>query len=322
MFDKTPLMELSDVSRNFIIKKNFFEKNKVLYAVRDVSLKIERGDVLAIVGESGSGKTTLAKMLMNVLTPSSGQILYEGKPNDKRTVAERTRNLQAVFQDPYSSLNPRKTIGNIISLPLRIHEKNNSNVLYDKTLKIMDKVGLPARLYHSYPNQLSGGQRQRVSIARALILKPEIVICDELTSALDVSVQSQILNLLIDMKNEFKLTYVIITHNLAVVENIANKVAVMYLGKIVEMADCDKIFKSPRHPYTQALLGSILSPNSDLGIPRIELGVNFPDATNLPDGCSFHPRCSLAKSICNKIEPKDEFFGKDFVQCHNYETNR
>ena len=316
MTSSRPLLELRDVSRDFYIKTGIFSPKKVLRAVRSVSMTIERGDVLAIVGESGCGKTTLARMLMNVLEPTSGEILYDGRPDNERPPEERSRKLQAIFQDPYSSLNPRKAISSIISLPLRIHGVRDSASVRRETLKIMDKVGLPARLYDNYPNQLSGGQRQRVAIARALILKPEIVICDEPTSALDVSVQSQILNLLMDMRQEFNLTYVLISHNLGVVEHLANKVAVMYLGRIVEMADCETLFADPLHPYTQALLASIMTPDPDLGIPVVELGVAFPSALNPPDGCAFHPRCSKRIPICNLKQPDIILEGERKLECH------
>jgi peptide/nickel transport system ATP-binding protein len=317
-----PLMELRDVSRDFLIKTGLFGQKKILRAVRSVSMDIERGDVIALVGESGCGKTTLARMLMNVLEPTSGDILYEGKPSKDRSAAERSRKLQAVFQDPYSSLNPRKTIGSIISLPLRIHGDMAPAAIRSETLKIMDKVGLPARVYDNYPNQLSGGQRQRVAIARALILKPEIVICDEPTSALDVSVQSQILNLLIDMKHEFKLTYVLISHNLGVVEHLASKVAVMYLGRIVEMAACEELFSSPRHPYTKALLASIMAPDPDLDIPDVELGIAFPNAMNPPAGCAFHPRCNQKIPICSREQPGKIEQQAAILECHLFSNGK
>ena len=317
-----PLMELRNVSRDFLIKAGLFGQKKILRAVRSVSIDIEKGDVLALVGESGCGKTTLARMLMNVLEPTSGDILYQGKPNKDRSAADRSRKLQAVFQDPYSSLNPRKTIGSIVSLPLWIHGDLASAAIRSETLKIMDKVGLPARVYDNYPNQLSGGQRQRVAIARALILKPEIIICDEPTSALDVSVQSQILNLLIDMKHEFNLTYVLISHNLGVVEHLANKVAVMYLGRIVEMAACEELFSSPRHPYTRALLASIMAPDPDLDIPDVDLGVAFPNAMNPPVGCAFHPRCNQKMPICTIEQPSKVLQQERTLECHLFGNGR
>lgn len=316
MTSTAPLLELLDVSRSFQVKRGFFGPKQMLLAVRSVTLTIERGDVLALVGESGCGKTTLARLLMNVLEPTSGAILYDGRPNAERPLAERTRKLQAVFQDPYSSLNPRKSIGSIISLPMRVHRLGNSASIRQETLKIMDLVGLARRYYDSFPNQLSGGQRQRVAIARALILKPEIVICDEPTSALDVSVQAQILNLLVDLRRELGLTYIFISHNLAVVEHLATKVAVMYLGRIVEMADRETLFSNPRHPYTKALLASIMTPDPGAGIPDIQLGISFPNAISPPSGCAFHPRCTRNLPVCSQRQPGAVHDSQGSVECH------
>ncbi|MGP9791322.1 ABC transporter ATP-binding protein [Roseinatronobacter sp. NSM] len=311
-----PVLELRDVSRSFPVKTGYFGPTRMLQAVRGVTLNINRGDVLALVGESGCGKTTLARMLMGVLEPTQGQILHDGKPISGRPIAERSRHLQAVFQDPYSSLNPRKTIGSIVSLPLRVHRQGDAATIRAETLRIMDMVGLPARFFDSYPNQLSGGQRQRVAIARALILKPEIMICDEPTSALDVSVQSQILNLLMDLRRELNLTYVLISHNLAVIEHMATQVAVMYLGRIVESGDSSRVFAQPRHPYTQALLASVMTPDPGLGIPEIDLGVSFPNALAPPSGCAFHPRCSRALPQCSGVAPAPVRDDQGLIECH------
>lgn len=311
-----PVLALRDVSRSFSVKNGIFGPQRTLQAVRGVTLDIRRADVLALVGESGCGKTTLARMLMGVLEPTGGEILFNGQPISGRPVMERSRHLQAVFQDPYSSLNPRKTIGNIVSLPLRVHRQGDAATIRRRTLEMMDMVGLPARFFDSYPNQLSGGQRQRVAIARALILKPEIVICDEPTSALDVSVQSQILNLLMELRRELNLTYVLISHNLAVIEHMATQVAVMYLGRIVEAGDAARVFANPRHPYTQALLGSVMTPEPGLGIPQIDLGVAFPNALAPPSGCAFHPRCSHALARCSQVAPPTIHDAQGTVECH------
>lgn len=311
-----PVLELRDVSRSFSVKTGFFGPKRTLQAVRGVTLSINRGDVLALVGESGCGKTTLARMLMGVLEPTQGEILYNGRPITGRPIAERSRHIQAVFQDPYSSLNPRKTVGSIVSLPLRVHQQGSAAAIRAETLRIMDMVGLPARFFDNFPNQLSGGQRQRVAIARALILKPEIVICDEPTSALDVSVQSQILNLLMDLRTELNLTYVLISHNLAIIEHMATQVAVMYLGRIVEAGESSRIFAQPRHPYTQALLASVMIPDPELGIPEIDLGISFPNALDPPSGCAFHPRCGRNMPQCSQIAPPITQDDQGLVECH------
>ena len=312
------LIELQEVTRSFTVSDGFFAPKKLLQAVRGVSLKLMPGDVLALVGESGCGKTTLAKMLLGTLPVSSGEIIRGGSGATARTRKERTRQMQAVFQDPYSSLNPRKTIGSIISLPLRVHRQGSATEIRKTVGEIMDLVGLPPRFYDNYPSQLSGGQRQRVAIARALVLRPEIIICDEPTSALDVSVQSQILNLLIDLRAALGLSYLFISHNLAVVEHLATKVAVMYLGRIVETGDARTVFSNPRHPYTRALLASVLSPDPGAGVPDIQIGASFPNPLSPPTGCAFHPRCHLARADCQTDFPANVQDASGSVECHLY----
>ena len=311
-----PLLECHAVGRRFRVGKGLFAEKRVLNAVDGVSLSVRRGEVLAIVGESGCGKTTLARMLLGLLAPTSGTISFDGVPLidiGRRAIARR---IQPVFQDPYSSLNPRKTLSQIISLPLDVHQIGAPNERRRRVEEIMELVGLPRRLLHSYPSQLSGGQRQRVAIARALSIKPEIVICDEPTSALDVSVQAQILNLLQDLRNELGLTYIFISHDLAVVEHISDRVAVMYLGRLVEVGIAAQIFERPRHPYTDALLGSILTPDPNLGLPDIGLGAGFPDPLDPPPGCRFHPRCPKATAQCRAMEPVAIHDEAGIIECH------
>ena len=258
-------------------------------------------------------------MLLGLLPPSTGEIRFEGETIaglDRRVIARR---VQPIFQDPYSSLNPRKTIGSIIALPLRVHRVGASSEWPRLVAEMMDRVGLARRLAESFPGQLSGGQRQRVAIARALIMKPEIVICDEPTSALDVSVQSQILNLLQDLRRELGLTYLLISHNLAVVEHLATRVAVMYLGRIVEEADTETLFAAPRHPYTKALLASVLTPEPGLGLPDIGLGTSFPNPLAPPPGCGFHPRCGRAMPVCSAAAPRRISDAQGHVECHLYD---
>ena len=255
------ILEASKVTKDFKVYKGLFQDRENIKAVDTVSLKIKKGEILGIVGESGCGKTTLAKMLLGLLRPDSGFVQIKGKDINAISRLQLAKLVQPIFQDPYSSLNPRKTIGSIMSLPLRVQQKTSQKELRKLIFKTMDLVGLSSRMIDHYPNQLSGGQRQRVAIGRALINRPEIIICDEPTSALDVSVQSQILNLLNALRDELNLTDVLISHNLAVVEHMATKVAVMYFGKKVEEADTDSIFSSPKDDYTKKLLNSILLPN-------------------------------------------------------------
>lgn len=265
-----PVLEVRNAGREFLLDAGLFKPKRVLRAVEDVSLKVERGETLGLVGESGCGKSTLSRMMLGLLAPSSGEILFEGVPVAKLERAAMARRVQPIFQDPYSSLNPRKTIGAIIGLPLVVHGLcGNAAERRMRVEALMDRVGLARRFYGLSPNQLSGGQRQRVAIARALIVEPELLICDEPTSALDVSVQSQILNLLQDLQKELNLTLLLISHNLAVVQHMATRVAVMYLGRIVEENDTASLFAAPSHPYTQRLLSSILTPEPGLGVPAV-----------------------------------------------------
>jgi len=314
-----PLLETRSVTRNFTIGAGLFRKKQTLTAVNGVSLSINKGDVLGLVGESGCGKSTLAMMLLGLLPPSGGDILFNGEPVKSIPRLELARRIQPIFQDPYSSLNPRKSVGDIISLPLRVHNIGTPEERQQKVRKIMAVVGLPERYITNFPSQLSGGQRQRVAIARALIMRPEIVICDEPTSALDVSVQSQILNLLLDLREELGLTYILISHNLAVVEHIATQVAVMYLGRIVEEKNTDALFGRAEHPYTDALLASVLTPEPGLGIPDAHLGIEFPNPIDPPAGCSFHPRCPHATEHCATEVPRPIDRAGGRVECHIYD---
>jgi len=315
----TPVLELRNVSKTYSVKQGLFSTPRPLKAVNDVSLKIGRGEVLGLVGESGCGKSTLAKILLGLEAPSSGEVLVDGAALGGRDRIELARRIQPIFQDPYSSLNPRKSIYDIISLPLRVHGIGDAASQDKAVREILDIVGLPARVMNTFPSQMSGGQRQRVAIARALIMKPEIVICDEPTSALDVSVQSQILNLLGELRREFGLTYLFISHNLAVVEHLATKVAVMYLGRIVEEAGVGELFDHPRHPYTQALLKSVLTPEPGLGVPDTHLGAAYPNPIAPPPGCHFHPRCPRAMPECSRVAPRPAETAAGRIECHLYD---
>ncbi|PAJ86105.1 ATP-binding cassette domain-containing protein [Burkholderia ubonensis] len=261
-------LELCSLARTFTLRRGWFGPTTELRAVDDVSLRLYRGETLGLVGESGCGKSTLAKMLLGLLEPTSGNVLIGGREIDPRERRAMARRIQPIFQDPYSSLNPRKTVEQIVGLPLKLHSEGDAAAQQAEVRRMLDLVGMPERTHGRYPSQLSGGQRQRVAIARALILRPGILVCDEPTSALDVSVQAQILNLLLDLKMEFGLSYLFISHDLGVVEHLADRVAVMYRGQIVELADRKTIFEHPAHPYTRRLLSSTLTPEPGLGIPE------------------------------------------------------
>ncbi len=314
--DGALLMQAHALTRDFTIRAGLFQPRRTLHAVNGVSLSLAKGDVLGIVGESGCGKSTLARLLLGLLPPTSGHITLGGtdlRQLDRKAMARR---VQPVFQDPYSSLNPRRGIAAIVSLPLEVHGIGNAAERRRQAIAMLDRVGLPARYADHTPGQLSGGQRQRVAIARALVMQPEIVICDEPTSALDVSVQAQILNLLMDLRREFGLTYVFISHNLAVVEHIATQVAVMYLGQVVEQTTTASLFRAPRHPYTQALLKSVLTPEPGLGVPDTGLGLAFPDPLNPPSGCPFHPRCPQRLAHCDRVVPTLLADAQGAAACH------
>jgi peptide/nickel transport system ATP-binding protein len=312
-----PVLYMQDVRKTYVVSAGLFKGQQALKAVNGVSLKVAKGAVLGLVGESGCGKTTVAKMILGLEKPSGGQIFMSGKLLAEISPKAVARRVQPVFQDPYSSLNPRKSIANIISLPLRALGLAGKRAQWEaKVDEIMEIVGLAPRLKYNYPNQLSGGQRQRVALARALIMRPEVVLCDEPTSALDVSVQAQILNLLLKLRRDLNLTYVIITHDLAVVEHMATRVAVMYLGRIVEEADTRALFAHPRHPYTQALLASILTPDPELGLPETHLGIAYPNPIDPPPGCTFHPRCPKADDRCASVVPQPAVENDRLVECH------
>lgn len=311
------VLQTHDLNKTYTVSAGLFKGKKFLKAVNGVNLVLEKGSVLGLVGESGCGKSTVAKLILRLEGVTSGRISLDGQDISATPRKEVARRIQPVFQDPYASLNPRKSISSIISLPLRVHRVGEPKSWHRKVEEIMDIVGLPPRFRHSYPNQLSGGQRQRVAVARALIMQPEIVICDEPTSALDVSVQSQILNLLMDLRKDFGLTYIVISHDLAVVEHLASRVAVMYLGRIVEEAPASDLFKCPRHPYTKALLASVLTPEPRKGLPETHLGIAYPNPIDPPPGCTFHPRCPRADKKCTAVAPQPVVEKDRLVECHH-----
>lgn len=296
-------IDVRDLAKLYRVKSGMFGPERQVRAVDGVSFAVPAGSVLGIVGESGCGKSTIAKLILGLIAPTSGDVHVDGKRLADMDRRARARLIQAVFQDPFASLNPRQRIRDILALPLRAQGNVSSNDIDRRVGAMLDRVGLRTDMADRLPAQLSGGQRQRVAIGRALILEPRVVVCDEPTSALDVSVQAQILNLLVDLRRDLGLTYIFISHNLAVVEHIASEVAVMYLGRIVEQQPTDALFHAPRHPYTQALLASVLTPVPGLGVPDVGLGDIMPDPANVPPGCRFHPRCQIAVATCKTQAP-------------------
>jgi peptide/nickel transport system ATP-binding protein len=300
----THAVEVYNVRRVFRTRAGMLAPERMVRAVDGVSFALAPGNVLGIVGESGCGKSTLARMILGLLPTSEGEVLVDGRSLASMGRRERARLIQPVFQDPFSSLNPRRRVRDIVGLPLAAQGNISHAQQRDRVMEMLARVGISAEMADRLPAQLSGGQRQRVAIARALVLHPRIVVCDEPTSALDVSVQAQILNLLAELRRDLRLTYLFISHNLAVVEHIATEVAVMYLGRFVEQAPVDALFRDPRHPYTRALLASVLTPEPGKGIPDVGLGESYPDPADIPPGCRFHPRCPIAIDCCRVEEPQ------------------
>ncbi|MDB5378393.1 MAG: transporter ATP-binding protein [Rubritepida sp.] len=311
-----PAIEVRGLRRVFRVRQGLFAPPRHVVAVDDVSFAVPAGSVLGVVGESGCGKSTLARMILGLLPPSAGEVLVDGQRLADMDRRARARLIQPVFQDPFSSLNPRRRVRDIVAMPLVAQGSISSADIARRVEEALARVGLSAEQGTRFPSQLSGGQRQRVAIARALVLRPRIVVCDEPTSALDVSVQAQILNLLAELRRELGLTYLFISHNLAVVEHVASEVAVMYLGRIVETNESEALFAEPRHPYTRALLASVLTPEPGLGVPDVGLGDTMPDPANVPAGCRFHPRCPLAFERCPVEVPRTTPNGTGFVECH------
>lgn len=320
-FDSEAILEVRNLRKCFPIKKTFTGKvTQELIAVDDVSFSLKAGETLGIVGESGCGKTTLGRAILKLHQPTSGKIIFEGEDiTDFKSAQMREirKKMQIIFQDPYSSLPPRSTVGGILSEPVEVHNIVPKAQVKDYVLDLMEKCGLRDYYYERYPHEFSGGQRQRICIARALSVNPKLVICDEPVSALDVSIQAQIINLLKELQRDMNLTYVFISHDLSVVKFISDKIGVMYLGSMVEFGTKDDIFSNPLHPYTQALFSAIPQPDPDIKMNRIILKGDIPSPANPPKGCRFHTRCPKACDICKEKTPEYKDYGNGHcAACH------
>jgi oligopeptide/dipeptide ABC transporter ATP-binding protein len=316
-----PLLEAESLVKNFHLSGPFSRSNQVIHAVDGVSLHVDRRETLAVVGESGCGKSTLGRLLMRLIEPTSGSIRLEGKELSGlsgRALLPYRRKIQMIFQDPYGSLNPRMTVQETLADLLRIHGLARGGVARQRVGELLETVGLPASSARRYPHEFSGGQRQRVGIARALAVNPLLIVCDEAVSALDVSVQAQIVNLLEDIQLDFGLSYLFISHDLMVVRHMANRVMVMYLGRAVETGDTENIFQRPRHPYTRALLDVMPVPSVMRRTGRMQLKGDVPNPLTPPTGCHFHPRCPFALDRCRVEAPPLENTGEGLVACHRW----
>jgi len=315
------LLEVEDLTKHFPLKKTkLFGEHRFVYAVNGVSFSLKRGETLGLVGESGCGKTTTGRAILRLIDPTSGVVRFEGRDVASLTEGELKdfrRDAQIVFQDPFASLNPRMTVGAIVEEPLFVHAIGTKSERKDRVASVLEKVGLDAGYMMRFPHEFSGGQRQRIGIARVLTLNPQLIVADEPVSALDVSIQAQIINLLVRLQEEFHMSYIFVSHDLAVVKHVSNHVAIMYLGRIVEIARSADIYGSPRHPYTRALLSAIPEPDPRVDMERAILGGDIPNPANPPTGCAFRTRCPLAHEICRFEVPKTVEVGEDhFVACH------
>lgn len=305
--ENEPLLRVEGLKKYFPVTSGFFSKvTGHVKAVDDISFTVTQGETIGMVGESGCGKTTAGRAIIRLIEPTGGKVFFNGQDIMELKGDElkaMRRNMQIIFQDPYSSLNPRKTVLEIVGEALEVHGIAKGNEKEDIVADLVEKVGLSSRYVNRYPHEFSGGQRQRVGIARAIALNPSLIICDEPVSALDVSIQAQVINLLIDLREEMNLSYIFVAHDLSVVKHISNRIVVMYLGRLVEMAETNELFESPLHPYTEALLSAIPEPDPTIKKQRIVLTGDVPSPINPPKGCHFHPRCPRKLDICSQEEP-------------------
>lgn len=319
----SPLIEARNLSKSFAIGGGFLAKKKVVRAVEDVSLQIQRGETFGLVGESGCGKSTIGRTLLRLYEPTSGQIFFKGSDITKANMRPYRKKMQIVFQDPYASLDPRMTVGDIVGEPLDIYHAYESKAeRREKILELLNLVGLNSEHMNRYPHEFSGGQRQRVSIARSMALRPDFMVCDEPISALDVSIQAQVINMLMELQQKLNMTYLFIAHDLNVVRHISKRVGVMYLGSLVEVCDANELYKNPLHPYTQALLSAIPipDPNVSRSRHRVVLEGEVPSPMNPPNGCKFHTRCPYARDICREARPETIEVGQGHTcACHKVE---
>jgi len=323
--EKTPILNIEGLKKYFPVRGVFGGLGGIkgyVKAVNDISVELYEGETYGLVGESGCGKSTAGRSILRLTEPTEGRVTYKGQDIlslSGKDLQELRRELQMVFQDPYSSLNPRKRIGKILEEPLVIQSIGDKQERIDRVMEIMEKVGMRPDQYYRFPHEFSGGQRQRFGLARALVVNPKVVICDEPVSALDVSIQSQIINLLQSLQEELNLSYLFIAHDISVVRHISDRIGVMYLGKIVEEAPTDSLFNEQLHPYTQALFSAVPLPDPKQKKERIILKGDLPSPLNPPSGCVFHTRCPYAMDICMQAEPEKKEMEKDhFVACHLY----
>lgn len=315
------LLEIRNLKKHFPVGEALFSRNKgTVKAVDGVNLTVEEGETLGLVGESGCGKSTLGRAILRLIEPTSGEIFFEGKnllAMSQRELRDMRRQMQIIFQDPYASLNPRMRVGDIVGEGLEIHKIAKGKAKRDRVIELLRQVGLREDHYGRYPHEFSGGQRQRIGIARALGVNPKFIVCDEPVSSLDVSIQAQIINLLQELQEKMHLTYLFISHDLRVVEHISHRVAIMYLGKVVEIAQSETIYRDAKHPYTRALLSSVPIPDMDRKKERVLLQGDVPSPVNPPPGCTFHPRCAYREAICDQMEPPLDFDADSHgVACH------